>query len=108
VVNNLTSTYQDFITQAHNANLLVYGVPILPFKRNAYYSADHESARQTLNNWIRTSNKFDSVIDLDAAVRDPADAAKLLSTYDSGDGLHLNKAGYQRMADAIDLTLFTQ
>jgi lysophospholipase L1-like esterase len=27
--------------------------------------------------------------------------------YDSGDHLHLNPTGYQAMANAIDLTLFT-
>jgi lysophospholipase L1-like esterase len=32
----------------------------------------------------------------------------LLSAYDTGDGLHLNPAGYQAMANSIDLTLFTQ
>ena len=65
------------------------------------------SARNTVNNWIRTSNKFDAVIDLDMAVRDPADPTKLLATYDSGDGLHPSVAGHQKMADTVNLTLFT-
>ena len=30
----------------------------------------------------------------------------MLPTYDSGDHLHPNDAGYQAMADAIDLGLF--
>jgi lysophospholipase L1-like esterase len=32
--------------------------------------------------------------------------ARLLATYNSGDGLHLNPAGYQRMGDSIPFTLF--
>jgi lysophospholipase L1-like esterase len=106
IADQLIQAYQGFIQSAHAANLLIYGVPILPFEGNSYYTQPHENARQTVNSWIRTSGAFDDVIDLDAAVRDPAMTTRLLSTYDSGDGLHLNPAGYQRMADSIPLTLF--
>jgi lysophospholipase L1-like esterase len=61
-----------------------------------------------VNDWIRTSGKFDAVIDLDAAVRDPAHPSRLLPTYDSGDHLHLSPDGYRAMADAIDLKLFVR
>jgi len=43
------------------------------------------------------------VIDFDAAVRDPANPLRLLPAFNSGDGLHPNDAGYQAMANAIDL-----
>ena len=72
----------------------------------SYYNADRDAGRNTVNNWIRTSNKFDAVIDFDMAVRDPADASKLLGTYDSGDGLHPSVAGHQKLADTVDLALF--
>ena len=61
-----------------------------------------------MNTWIRTSGRFDAVIDLDAAVRDPANPAHLLATYDTGDHLHLSAAGYQKVADAVDVALFVQ
>ena len=64
--------------------------------------------RQAVNTWVRTSGKFDAVIDFDTVVRDPVTLTNLLSAYDTGDGLHLNPAGYQAMANSIDLTLFTQ
>ena len=67
---------------------------------HSYYNADRESGAHTVNNWIRTSNKFDAVIDFDTAVRDPADMTKLLSTYDSSDGLHPSVAGYQKLGDS--------
>jgi lysophospholipase L1-like esterase len=38
--------------------------------------------------------------------RDPSQPTKLLPLYDSGDHLHPNDAGYQAMANAIDLRLF--
>jgi lysophospholipase L1-like esterase len=46
------------------------------------------------------------VIDFDAAVRDPSALSKMPAAYDSGDHLHSNDAGYQVVANAIDLTLF--
>jgi lysophospholipase L1-like esterase len=103
---NLIAAYQQFIDKAHAHKILAYGVPILPFGGSGYDSTAHQTVRQTVNNWIRTSGQFDAVIDLDAAVRDPADPNKLLAAYDSGDHLHLSVAGYQAMADAIDLDLF--
>ena len=39
-------------------------------------------------------------------VRDPAAPTKLLPQFNPGDNLHMNDAGYQAMADAIDLALF--
>jgi lysophospholipase L1-like esterase len=106
VAADLIAAYEQFIEKAHAHDILVYGVPILPFGESFYDSEDHEAARQEVNKWIRTSGKFDAVIDLDAAVRDPANPAKLLPEYDTGDHLHLNVAGYQKMAEAIDLSLF--
>jgi lysophospholipase L1-like esterase len=108
IATDLIAAYEQFINETHAQKILVYGVPILPFGGSMYDSNDHEAARQTVNKWIRTSGKFDAVIDLDAAVRDPANPTKLLPAYDTGDHLHLNVAGYQKMAEAIDLDLFKQ
>lgn len=106
VAADLIAAYGQFIDKAHAHNIRVYCVPILPFGRSMYSSPEHEAARQTVNDWIRTSGKFDAVIDMDAAVRDPAEPSNLFATYDTGDHLHPNAAGYQKMADAIDLSLF--
>ncbi len=106
VVDNLIIAYEKFINMAHARGIMAYGVPILPFGGSFYDSEDHEALRQKVNEWIRTSGKFDAVIDMDAAVRDPANPARLLPAYDTGDHLHLNPAGYQKMAETIDLGLF--
>jgi lysophospholipase L1-like esterase len=102
----LTNAYAQLVDQAHAKNLRAYGATITPFGKSGYYTPAHEAARQAVNNWIRTSGKYDAVIDFDAAVRDPAAQTHLLSAYDSGDGLHLSPAGYQAVANAIDLSLF--
>jgi lysophospholipase L1-like esterase len=103
---NMISAYQQFITKAHARNLRAYGATITPFGGNGYYSTAHEAARQTVNTWIRTNNQYDAVIDFDATVRDPSTLTNLFSTYDSGDHLHLSPAGYQAMANSVDLSLF--
>jgi lysophospholipase L1-like esterase len=106
VADDLIDAFGKFIDKAHARHIRVYGVPILPFGRSMYSNPAHEAARQKVNAWIRTSGKFDDVIDMDAAVRDLAEPANLLAAYDSGDHLHLNPEGYREMAAIIDLTLF--
>jgi lysophospholipase L1-like esterase len=106
VATDLIAAFGQFIDMARARGILAYGVPILPFGGSTYDSADHQASRQTVNDWIRNSGRFDAVIDLDAAVRDPASPSNLLPAHDSGDHLHLSPAGYQTMADAIDLSLF--
>jgi lysophospholipase L1-like esterase len=104
---SITNAYAQFVDKAHARNMRAYGATITPFGRHRYYTAAHEAARQAVNTWIRTSGKFDAVIDFDAAVRNPVTLTNLLSIYDTGDGLHLNPTGYRAMANSIDLTLFT-
>ena len=96
-----------FISKAHAAGLLIYGATVTPFGGNAYYSAAHETVRQSVNTYIK-SGKFDGYIDFDAAVKDTSNPPKIQAAYDSGDGLHLSPAGYQKMADTVDLTYFTK
>ncbi|GAA3440193.1 SGNH/GDSL hydrolase family protein [Kutzneria kofuensis] len=105
----LIAAYQQFITKAHAAGIKVYGATITPFGGNSYDdpAGTHEAARQTVNSWIRTSNQFDAVADFDQVVRDPANPSHLRSSYDTGDHLHLNPAGYLALADALPYTLFT-
>ena len=104
---NLIGAYQQLINKAHARNLVAYGATITPFGGNGYYTTAHEAARQTVNTWIRTNQLYDGVIDFDAVVRDPVTLTNLLSTYDTGDHLHLNPSGYKAMAEAIDLKWFT-
>lgn len=106
VAANLIAAFTQFAAKARARNIRVYGATITPFGGNSYYSASHEAARQTVNSWIRTNSLYDAVMDFDAAARDPANPVNLLPAYDSGDHLHLNPAGYQALANAIDLSLF--
>ena len=95
--------YSQIIARLHERNIKVIGATILPFEGAMYYTAEKEAVRSKVNQWIRTSKKFDGVIDFDAAVRDTASPGKLKADYDSRDHLHPSPEGYLRMGDAIDL-----
>jgi lysophospholipase L1-like esterase len=103
---DLIAAYEQIIVRAHAHNILVYGATILPFDGAFYFSVDEEADRQTINKWIRTSGRFDAVIDMDAATRDPQQPSHLSAAADSGDHLHPGDAGYKIMSDTIDLKLF--
>jgi lysophospholipase L1-like esterase len=99
----ITAGLKQLADRAHAADLRVLGATLTPFEGWSTYDADEEAARQGVNDWIRHSGTFDGVVDFDTAVRDPADPHRMLPRYDSGDHLHPGDAGYQAMADAIDL-----
>ena len=109
IANNVIAAYTSMAGQARARGLKVYGATITPFGGSSYYSTDHESARQTINTWIRTtavtSGVYDGCIDFDAVVRNPSNPVNLLPAYNS-DNLHITPAGYSAMAGAIDLALF--
>ncbi|WP_392674775.1 SGNH/GDSL hydrolase family protein [Streptomyces sp. LN785] len=104
---DVINAHRQLIARAHARGMKVYGGTILPFKDNTfgYYSARNEATRQAVNHWIRTGGEYDAVIDFDKALRDPADAQRLLPGYDSGDHLHPNDVGAGAMADAVPLHL---
>jgi lysophospholipase L1-like esterase len=106
VATRLIDAFTGFIHAAHERQIRVLGVPILPFEGSQYTGEAQQRARQIVNTWIRTSGKFDGVLDLDEAVRDEAHPERLLTCCDTGDHLHLSPEGYQRMACAVDLSLF--
>ena len=103
---DLIAGHKQLIARAHARGLKVYGATLTPFEGAAYWTAEGETKRQALNQWIRTSGAYDAVIDFDQVTRDPAAPTKFLPAYDSGDHLHPGDAGYKAMGEAVDLKLF--
>ncbi|MEO3754357.1 SGNH/GDSL hydrolase family protein [Streptomyces sp. B6B3] len=109
VAADLITAFDQIITRAHAHGIEVYGATLLPFGNNTGYDDAgglREGARQTVNDWIRDSGRFDAVLDFDAAVRDPAQPDQLLPSVHDGDWLHLNPEGYGLLAAAVPLNLF--
>ncbi|MET9633318.1 SGNH/GDSL hydrolase family protein [Lentzea sp. NPDC006480] len=106
VADDLIRAYQQIVERAHAHDIEVFGATLTPFGTSFYDEGFREEARQTVNRWIRTSKRFDAVLDFDAAVRDPASPRRLLPAADVGDHLHLTPAGYRLLAQAVPLRLF--
>ncbi|KAA8390582.1 SGNH/GDSL hydrolase family protein [Acetobacter tropicalis] len=105
---DLIAGLQQLVLRAHQHGLRVIGATLTPFAGTifpGYYSQAGEAKRQAVNQWIRTGRAFDGVVDMDAALRDPAHPDHMLPAYDSGDHLHPNAEGYRHMADAVPLSL---
>ena len=96
------------IERAHTHGIKVYGATLTPFVGAGYSSPAAEVMRQAVNTWIRTSGRFDAVIDFDKVIRDSAVPDHFAAAFDSGDHLHPNDAGYKAMGESIDLTLFSR
>ena len=103
---DLIGGYRQLIERARARGLKVYGATLLPCEGANNCTPEGEVKRQAVNEWIRTSKAYDGVIDFDAVIRDPKSPTKMLPQYDSSDHLHPSDAGYQAMANVIDLEFF--
>jgi lysophospholipase L1-like esterase len=97
----LIDGYLQLIQAAHARGIAVVGATLQPDEGAGYYSVHGNRVRMAVNRWIRDSGAFDAVADFDAALRDPTDPARLRPSFDSGDHLHPNDAGYQAVADTL-------
>lgn len=108
----LQAGYRTLAEQARRRGVRIIGATLPPFAGalpgtplDDYYHPDKDALRRQLNAWLRTDSPFDAVIDLDAALRDPAEPLRMAAAYDSGDHLHPGDAGNRAMAEAVDLDL---
>jgi len=96
----LTDGYVQMIAQMHQQGLNVIQATLTP---NSGNTASQQALWTAVNTWIRTQSPADAIADFDAAVHDPSNPAVLAPQYDGGDGLHLSAAGYQALAQAVNL-----
>lgn len=104
----LIAGYENLISRAHSKGIKIYASPILPFRGARYFSEDKEKIRQEVNQWIKTSNKFDGIIDFDQAIADKTDPSTIAKEFDTGDHLHPNSAGQRVMGETINLEIFNE
>ena len=107
---DLIAGYRQLILRARSESpsVKIYGATLTPFAGTfeGYYTPEKDQVRMAVNQWIRTGGAYDGVIDFEKAIQDPGNPARMAPAYDSGDKLHPGDAGYKRMAESIDLTLF--
>ena len=111
---NVIDGYRQLISRAHAKGIRIFITTIPPFenaiapghKTRVVYTPEKEAVRTQVNDWIRSTQEFDAMIDFDAVLRDPERPTRLLPKFDSGDHLHSNDAGYAATANAVPLELF--
>jgi lysophospholipase L1-like esterase len=106
-VDSLVNGHLQLVQRARAAGLRPIGATLTPFEGQSYYTAARENVRKRFNEWLRGSGAYDAVLDFDLVLREPTRPTRLRTIYDSGDHLHPNDAGYQAMAQAVPLGLFT-
>jgi lysophospholipase L1-like esterase len=99
------------IEQAHAARVRVVGATIPPLAGPADPPAPvpAEQARAEVNAHVRPGAPgalaFDAVVDVDAALRDPADPTRVRARFAWFGGFHPNAAGHRAIADQVDLSV---
>ncbi|WP_182886842.1 SGNH/GDSL hydrolase family protein [Microbispora sp. H10885] len=98
--------YRRLVARARERGVRVYATTIAPYEGAEVFTPEGESARRTVNDWIRTGGAFDAVLDFDAVWRDPDHPGRIREDFHCGDHVHGSDAGYQALADSVDLSLF--
>jgi lysophospholipase L1-like esterase len=105
-VDDLIAGLSQLATRAHTHGIKVFGATLTPYVGAGYSSPAGETMREAVNQWIRSTNQLDGVIDFDKVTSDPAHPNVFLPADDSGDQLHPNDTGYKAMGNSIDLKIF--
>lgn len=103
----LIAGFTDLAERAHAAGLRIHAATIGPYAGCVYPGMpllETQPTRHAVNDWLRTTDIFDSIFDVDRAVADPQRRDYIRPEFDSGDGMHLNDAGAAAMAATVDLT----
>ena len=99
----LVAGYRQLIARAHDRGVAIIGSTLTPFEGFVYYNAAREGVRRAVNDWTRSSDEFDMLLDWEAVLRDPNTAGRLRAEYNSRDWIHPNDAGYAAMASEVPL-----
>jgi lysophospholipase L1-like esterase len=102
----LIDGFNTLATRTHEAGLKILVATIGPFAGAVYpgvSTPEGLAVRREVNDWIRTTDAFDAVVDVAGAVENPQAPDHLHPALDSGDGMHPNDEGARRIAEAVDL-----
>lgn len=84
-----------YVKHVKSLGMKVYIGTLIPIEGWRTYAYFRENLRNEVNEWIRTTDEIDGVIDFD---KDICDGHKMQDAFDSGDHLHPSDEGYAQMA----------
>ncbi len=96
-----------YINEARKMGLRVYMATLLPIEGWRTYELWREELRCKINDWIRTTDEIDGVVDFDKVLRDANNPSALRAEFDSGDHLHPSNDGAQALAEKAFEVLFS-
>lgn len=96
---------QQIAAELHEEGLRVLLSTMGPATGDASWTPEREATRQAVNEYVRTTDDADGVVDLDLALRDPADPARMNPAFDRGDHVHPNEQGNAAIAAIVPLWL---
>jgi lysophospholipase L1-like esterase len=106
-VSQLIAGVQTVISQSHARQVKTICSTLTPESFTA--SSAQELLRQQYNAFIRRANNgCDAVLDMDKVLRDPKNPLQVNPIYHGQDNVHPNDAGYQAIANAVPLDIFTK
>jgi len=90
-----------YIRAAHSYGMKAYLATLTPILGWRTDAPDRQALRAAVNEWIRTTDEADGVVDFAAATCDPDEPRALKGNCDSGDHLHPSYEGARVMAYSI-------
>lgn len=104
---DIIAHYRTIASQARLNGMRVLVSTITPL--GVHTTAANEPIRQDVNAFLRTTKEFDGLVDLDAALRDPATPTQIRTEWAAAVGsVHPNAAGHQVIADTFNLATLLQ
>ncbi|WNI21286.1 SGNH/GDSL hydrolase family protein [Streptomyces sp. ITFR-16] len=102
------ASYRATFARLHAAGIKVYVTPVTP--RPGYSDAANRARHEVagfVKKWGTCTGTCDGVIDFDQVLKDPVKPNSINPAYDTGDGVHVNIAGQQALADFVSLPMVT-
>jgi lysophospholipase L1-like esterase len=105
----ILASYREVFSRLHDAGIRVYVTPITP---RPGYTDQNNLDRHAVGTFVKNGNDCagtcDGMMDFDQVLKDPLRPNSILPGYDIGDGIHVNIAGQQAIADYVSLPMITR
>ena len=106
-INELCGAFADMADKLHQKNIKVIVFTVPAFGAADFSSHKKDALRKELNSWIKeNANLFDGVFDAAKLISDKSDKYYTSAELLGGDKMHINALGGEKIADAIDLSIF--